>query len=278
VRSELTEPTLEELSAYIDGELDDAARERVEQHLATCADCRTRVDGLRETAYAVRALPMESPPRSFSLPPQRRATFRWAPVGWLGAAAAAVLVIVVGVHQLYTPGGTTTATSSFAGAGAPAPASKAAGSALAAPLASSRAYDQTTTAGAAAASNQATVTDPTNPAHRLVLGSDAYSYAANGTIRVTILIQGSPTNSTDSTAQGLSLRLMRGTTGVALAGPPGVESYSGAPVFGGYYDLRKLSLPDPRAGDYRLVATWVIPDGSGRVLEASIPIKLTAGG
>jgi hypothetical protein len=272
------EPTLDELSAYIDGELDETSREQVEQHLATCADCRTRVDGLRETVYAVRALPMESPPRSFSIPKQRTRSWTWAPVGWLGAAAAAVLVIVVGVHQLYNPGGTTTSTALFSGAAAPAPASKAAGSALAAPLASSRANDQNNPAGAAAASNQATVADPGNPAHRLVIGSDAYSYATNGMIRVTILVQGSPTNSTDSSTQGLSLRLMRGATGVALAGPPGVESFSGAPVFGGYYDLRKLQLPAPRAGDYQLVATWVIPDGSGRVLEASIPIKLTAGG
>ena len=62
------EPTLEELSAYLDHELDDGAKARVAEHVAGCADCKMRLDGLRQTAYAIRALPMETPPRTFIVP------------------------------------------------------------------------------------------------------------------------------------------------------------------------------------------------------------------
>jgi len=31
---------------------------RVAQHVAGCADCQARLDGLRETAFAIRALPI----------------------------------------------------------------------------------------------------------------------------------------------------------------------------------------------------------------------------
>jgi hypothetical protein len=62
--------------------------------------------------------------------------------------------------------------------------------------------------------------------------------------------------------------------GVAL-NPVGVESWNGTPVFGGWYDLASLHLSEPRPGDYRLEATWVIPDGSGRVLQASVPVTVT---
>ena len=52
------EPTLEELSAYLDHELDVATQARVADHVAGCAECTRRLDGLRETVHAVRALPM----------------------------------------------------------------------------------------------------------------------------------------------------------------------------------------------------------------------------
>ena len=68
-------------------------------------------------------------------------------------------------------------------------------------------------------------------------------------------------------------RACRNGLGVAL-NPVGVESGSGTPIFGGWYDLAGFPLSAPRAGDYRLEATWMIPDGSGRVLQASVPITL----
>ncbi|HKS68809.1 MAG TPA: zf-HC2 domain-containing protein, partial [Ktedonobacterales bacterium] len=58
----------ERLSAYLDGELapgDDAALER---HLATCAECRDELAGLREVRALLRALPQPALPRSFALP------------------------------------------------------------------------------------------------------------------------------------------------------------------------------------------------------------------
>ncbi|MEA2667775.1 MAG: putative zinc-finger, partial [Chloroflexota bacterium] len=59
-----TEPTLDELSAYLDHELDEDAKARVAQHVAGCAECQARLDGLRQASYAIRALPMETPTRT----------------------------------------------------------------------------------------------------------------------------------------------------------------------------------------------------------------------
>jgi AcrR family transcriptional regulator len=39
----------ENLSAYLDGELQGAARRLIEEHLAECAECRTQLDELKET-------------------------------------------------------------------------------------------------------------------------------------------------------------------------------------------------------------------------------------
>src|SRR2546428_1713331 len=97
------EPSLEELSAYLDHELDAATRARVAAHVAGCAACTRRLDALRETIHALRALPMETPPRTFTVPEQRGRTWRWAPAGWIGRAAVAPLLIVVGIHNLHLP-------------------------------------------------------------------------------------------------------------------------------------------------------------------------------
>src|SRR5205823_14468112 len=86
------------------------------------AEWRPRLDHLRHTAQAVRGLPMETPPRAFTVPPERRRSWSWAPVGWLGGAAAALLVIAFGIQQLHVPGGTgsTAGTSmNYSGAGSP---------------------------------------------------------------------------------------------------------------------------------------------------------------
>lgn len=58
----------ERLSAYLDGELapDDVAA--LERHLATCAECRDELAGLREVRTLLRALPQPALPRSFVLP------------------------------------------------------------------------------------------------------------------------------------------------------------------------------------------------------------------
>src|SRR3989442_5348353 len=97
------EPSLEELSAYLDHELDAATQARVADHVAGCAACTRRLDALRETIHALRALPMETPPRRFTIPEQRRPAWRWAPAGWIGSAAVALLLIAVGIQNLHLP-------------------------------------------------------------------------------------------------------------------------------------------------------------------------------
>ena len=270
-----TEPTLEELSAFVDDELDAVEQARVAEHVAGCVDCQARVDGLRQTAHAVRALPMETPPRRFTVPAQPRQSFRWAPIGWLGGAAAALLVVVVGVNQLhpFTPQNTAS-TAGIGGGLAQGAASQYRAAAPVAPPGTSASDQQFSGQATALAANSSTVIEPAN-GHRMTLRTDRASYSSAGQMRVTIELQGSPAASTSSADQGLTLTLVRNGTGVALK-PVGVISSNGSPVFGGTYDLSSLPLPTPRAGDYRLEATWVIPDGSGRVLQASLPVQLTA--
>jgi len=270
-----TEPTLEELSALIDNELDAGAQARVAEHVAGCQGCQARLDRLRQTAHAIRGLPMETPPRSFTIPAQRRQAWRWAPVGWIGSAAVALLLIAVGIQNLHLPAGPTAtgSTSTVSGglAYGTAQGQKGAVAPLAAPAPSTQQFDSQSRGSA---TNGATVVDPTNSSRRLVLDTDSTSYPATGRMRVTAQLIGSPSTSLNSANQGLTLTLVRNGLGVAL-NPVGVESWNGTPIFGGWYDLAGFPLSAPRAGDYRLEATWVIPDGSGRVLQTSVPIRLT---
>ena len=270
-----TEPTLEELSALIDNELDAGAQARVAEHVAGCQGCQARLDRLRQTAHAIRGLPMETPPRSFTIPAQRRQAWRWAPVGWIGSAAVALLLIAVGIQNLHLPAGPTAtgSTSTVSGglAYGTAQGQKGAVAPLAAPAPSTQQFDSQSRGSA---TNGATVVDPTNSSRRLVLDTDSTSYPATGRMRVTAQLIGSPSTSLNSASQGLTLTLVRNGLGVAL-NPVGVESWNGTPIFGGWYDLAGFPLSAPRAGDYRLEATWVIPDGSGRVLQTSVPIRLT---
>jgi len=269
-----TEPTLEELSALIDNELDAGAQARVAEHVAGCQECQARLDRLRQTAHAIRGLPMETPPRSFTIPAQRRQAWRWAPVGWIGSAAVALLLIAVGIQNLHLPAGPTAtgSTSTVSGglAYGTAQGQKGAVAPLAAPAPSTQQFDSQSRGSA---TNGATVVDPTNSSRRLVLDTDSTSYPATGRMRVTAQLIGSPSTSLNSANQGLTLTLVRNGLGVAL-NPVGVESWNGTPIFGGWYDLAGFPLSAPRAGDYRLEATWVIPDGSGRVLQTSVPIRL----
>ncbi len=71
----------EQLSVYMDGELDAAATERLEVHLEECERCRTELEQLRDTATALRDLPEAEVPRSFAVTPERvAAPRRTAPV------------------------------------------------------------------------------------------------------------------------------------------------------------------------------------------------------
>jgi len=270
------EPTLEELSAFLDNELDSATQARVADHVAGCDECRARLDGLRETAHAIRALPMETPPRRFTIPEQRRQGWRWAPAGWIGSAALALLLIAVGIQNLHLPAGptaTTGSSSTNSGGLAFAPATRSEKGALAPLSAPSPSTQQFDAQSAGAAANAGTVLDPSNSSRRLVLDTDRTSYATTGRMLVTVQLIDSPSTSLQSADQGLTLTLVRNGQGVALR-PVGVESVNGTPIFGGWYDLASFPLSAPRAGDYRLEATWLIPDGSGRVLQTSVPVRI----
>jgi anti-sigma factor RsiW len=48
------------MSDYLDGELADGARRRIEHHLDECAECRSVLGGLRAMLNALRRLPAPS--------------------------------------------------------------------------------------------------------------------------------------------------------------------------------------------------------------------------
>lgn len=94
---------LESLSAYLDGELDPAARGRVEQHLAGCSGCSAEHHRLAAAAGAVAGLPAiqvtEDEHRAIrraildSAPPRRAGRVTGA-TGWLQWSLAGGLVLV----------------------------------------------------------------------------------------------------------------------------------------------------------------------------------------
>ena len=263
-----TEPTLEELSAYLDHELDDDAKARVAEHVAGCADCQGRLDGLRQTAYAIRAMPMETPPRTFTIPVKRRESFRWAPVaGWIGGVAAAMLVIVYGVQHLpFNTATTASSTKSISGglAQGNAPAAH-----QAAPLGQSGAGTQmfdSQAASRAALLNAATASDPRNSSRMLTVSTDAASYSSTGTMSVELRLSGLPPSQTAL----VSLLLERNGFAVLLPTGSGPLDASG---YRGHYQLANLALPNPVAGSYTLIAIEWLPDGNGELI-ARLPITI----
>jgi anti-sigma factor RsiW len=59
---------LEQLSAYLDNEVDERERAALEQHLPTCEECRRALEELGQSRALLRALPTPALPRSFRLP------------------------------------------------------------------------------------------------------------------------------------------------------------------------------------------------------------------
>ncbi len=92
----------EDLSAYIDGFVDQRLRSAIVAHVAICAECRAELAELRATVRLLNALPTLSPRRSFQLDP-RHATARPArgtvltllPVVRALSVAAAIALLVV---------------------------------------------------------------------------------------------------------------------------------------------------------------------------------------
>lgn len=254
-----TEPTLEELSAYLDHELDAASQARIADHVAGCAECTLRLDGLRETVHAVRALPMERPTRTFTIPAQRRQSFRWAPVGWVGGVAAAFLVVAFGVMQLHGPAGTTASTSGgVAQFHATAP-----GSGFL-PGQADQAAPATRTLSSV---NSTTIVDPRNASRTLTLSTDAKSYPARGTITVDVRFSGLDPDRTTV----LALLLER--NGYAVLLPTGSVPLD-VHGFHGSYQLANLALSDPVPGSYTLIAIEQLPGTNGGTLVARLPITI----
>ncbi len=254
--SEVNEPTLEELSAYLDHELDGDAQARVAEHIAGCQDCQARLDGLRQTVHAVRALPMETPPRSFTIPSQRRQSSRWAPVGWLGGAAAALLIVAVGVQQLQGPARSTSLTS-----GGSAQRSAGSGSN------ELRSGDQYAAAPAKLA-NATTVSDPRQPSRSVTLSTNAVSYAPDGVMTVHVQLVG-------LAAEDVSQpRLLLERNGYAIELTTPTQSGSVASSFQISYALGRLPLGSPVAGKYTLILIERLPGDSGATLVARLPITI----
>jgi hypothetical protein len=266
-----TEPTLEELSAYLDHELDDDARARVAGHVAGCTDCQARLDGLRQTAYAIRALPMETPPRTFAIPATRRESVRWAPVaGWIGGVAAAMFIIVFGVTHVSFPAGGMGASSSThpVSGGLAQGAGSETQKGAAAPASSSLNFD----AARSYVGNVTTVSDPRNPSRMLSLATDSRIYSSNGVMSVQVRIAGFAPEAVSPPR----LLLERNGYAVELATP----THGVTPVPSSFqvsYDLARLPLASPAAGSYTLILIESLPSsasGSGSTLVARLPITI----
>lgn len=55
----------ESLSAFLDGELDEAAQRAAYQHLAACLLCRGQLDSVQRVRTALRGAPPVEPPAGF---------------------------------------------------------------------------------------------------------------------------------------------------------------------------------------------------------------------
>ena len=104
----------EDLCAYVDNELDDAARARVKAHVDQCRPCADEIGAFRATKAIVARLKLqdETPPESLRIVPEVAAAGRQR-VSWLrrpvpgyavALAAAAVLLGLLGSWQYYERG------------------------------------------------------------------------------------------------------------------------------------------------------------------------------
>jgi len=90
----------ENLSPFLDRQMDSRGRSRVEKHLQECAECRAELESLRQTVALLRTAPMHKPPRSFFIPLSEGARQKTAQryrlvYGYLQAATAVAMVLMV---------------------------------------------------------------------------------------------------------------------------------------------------------------------------------------
>ena len=104
---------LDQLSAYLDGELEESERARLDAHLPGCAECRTTIDALRATLTDLKALPEPVPTEQDSwalrsaIARARKPSKRWPRIAVAaGTAAAAVIAFAVFTHPSKSGSGT----------------------------------------------------------------------------------------------------------------------------------------------------------------------------
>ncbi len=87
----------DQLSAYLDHQLDASARSSIDDHLAGCDTCRDELEAVSRVRIRLRALPLLEPPPSVLQPPAEVVPLRPARRRVLvGAAAVAALVVGIG--------------------------------------------------------------------------------------------------------------------------------------------------------------------------------------
>ena len=89
------------ISDYVDGQVTESERDRVEAHLAGCEQCRSELEGLRATVSLLGALPELRVPRSFALreAPERATSTSglvWGTRFATAAAGSLVAALVIG--------------------------------------------------------------------------------------------------------------------------------------------------------------------------------------
>lgn len=110
----------EALGAFVLGQLDDEERRDVEQHLATCADCRLELDEISPLVAALRTVDPDDvhpvgivPPAELdarirsALPAAPHGLRRWAPLTGAVLAAAAAAAVVTTIVVSDEPAGPT---------------------------------------------------------------------------------------------------------------------------------------------------------------------------
>jgi Putative zinc-finger len=262
------EPTLEELSAYLDHELDAATQARIAEHVAGCHECRARLDGLRETVTAIRAMPMETPPRTFTIPEQRRQAWRWAPAGWIGGAAVALLLIAVGIQNLHLPASSPTSSTTSGGLAGQHNAFAPYGQV--APLDRSG-QGVPSTAQRVLSANSKTVVDPQDSSRSLTISTDATSYLASGVITVQVTTRGLSGAEASSVKLFLSRESAPRGYAVRLMPPSSASTYPFD--WEASYSISQMQLPAPVAGSYGLQVT--IEMSNQQSLTASLPLTIT---
>jgi hypothetical protein len=113
----------DDLSAYLDGRLAAATRERIDGHLSGCAICQRALEGLRAVRSALQGLPAVRAPRSFTLReadvrPAARGAMRAMPL--LSGMTAAAMLAFFGLVGFDIAGGGSSSSSSASRVAMPA--------------------------------------------------------------------------------------------------------------------------------------------------------------